>query len=64
MTNWFCAGLAILTATVAVGAETDTFALKNARIYTQNQRQPWAQSLIVSGDRIAYVGRSGTAEWN
>ena len=63
MTKWFCAVLAVLMTTMALGAATDTYALINGRIYTENPRDPWAASLIVAGERVVYVGKSGTAEW-
>ncbi len=63
MTKWFCAVIAAFAATIAFGATTDSFALMNGRIYTQNPRELWADSLIVAGERIVYVGKPGTAEW-
>ena len=63
MIKWFCAGFAVLVTTIALGATSDTFALMNGRIYTQNPREPWVESLIVAGERIVYVGKPGTAEW-
>lgn len=63
MTKWFCATVAAFAATIAFGATADTYALVNGRIYTQNPRKPWTESLIVSGERIVYVGKPGTAEW-
>ena len=63
MTNWLCAALGVLWTTVALGAKADTFALVNGRIYTENERQPWAKALVVEGQRIAYVGNPGTADW-
>ncbi len=32
------------------------FLIKNARIYTSNKQQPWAQALAVKDGRFAYVG--------
>ena len=63
MAAWLLAGLAAAFATVAYGAEADTYALVNGRIYTENEHQPWASALVVQGERIAYVGDPGTAEW-
>jgi len=40
-----------------------SFALVNARIYTENERQPAASALVVQGDRIVYVGARNTAGW-
>ena len=63
MKTWLGAGLAVLVATVALGAEPVTYALVNGRIYTENAQQPWAKAMVVQGERIAYVGDPGTAEW-
>jgi predicted amidohydrolase YtcJ len=63
MKNWLLAVLSTFAATAALGAEGETFALINARIYTENPRQPWATALVVRGDRIAYVGDAVTPEW-
>ena len=32
------------------------FLIENARIYTSNEQQPWAQALAVKDGRFAYVG--------
>jgi predicted amidohydrolase YtcJ len=66
MTRWLLAGFAafaVFTATGVLGAEVGTYALANARIYTENEREPWAKALVVRGEQIAYVGEPGTAEW-
>jgi len=34
---------------------------RNARIFTADRR-PWAQALVVAGDRVAYVGDEATAD--
>ncbi|MFG2943393.1 amidohydrolase [Streptomyces sp. NPDC048282] len=36
--------------------------LKNALIYTSNEAQPWADTLVVQGDRIKFVGKEG--DWD
>jgi predicted amidohydrolase YtcJ len=64
MGKWCYVGIAALVATIAFGSTPDTYALANGRIYTQNPREPWADSLIVSGERIVYVGKQGTAAWD
>ena len=63
MAKWVSAGLSTLLAMVSLGAEAETFALVNGRIYTQNERQPWANAIVVEGERIAYVGDPGSTEW-
>jgi len=35
--------------------------LRGAAIYTLNPRQPWATALVISGERIAYVGNDAGA---
>ncbi|MFG2966892.1 MULTISPECIES: amidohydrolase [unclassified Streptomyces] len=36
--------------------------LRNALIYTSNEAQPWADTLVVRGDRIKFVGKED--EWD
>jgi predicted amidohydrolase YtcJ len=57
------ATVATLLATTVANADAGTFALVNGRIYTENPLQPWAKALVVQGERIAYVGEPGTADW-
>jgi len=63
MKKWFVSGFAALAAIAAFSSDAGTLALVNGRIYTENDRQPWAKALIVQGERIVYVGDPGTAEW-
>ena len=63
MKHWWTAGITLLVASAALASEGDTFALVNGRIYTEDPKQPWARALVVQGERIAYVGEAGTAEW-
>ncbi len=35
---------------------TGTRVLTNGRIYTVNRKQPWAEAVVIEGDKIAYVG--------
>ncbi len=37
-------------------SNTDSIAFLNGAVYTVNPAQPWAQAVVVSGNRIAYVG--------
>jgi len=37
--------------------------LTNANIYTANSKMPWANTLVIDGERIAYVGDNDKARW-
>ena len=52
-----------LPVTAVQGSESASFALVNARIFTEDVRRPWATALVVKGDRIVYVGEPGTPDW-
>lgn len=36
--------------------------LVNGKIYTSDPKQPWAEAMAISGERLAYVGDSNTAQ--
>ncbi|MGW8143314.1 MAG: amidohydrolase family protein, partial [Anaerolineales bacterium] len=36
--------------------------LKNGVIYTVNNKQPWADTMIIVGDRIAFIGNFAEIE--
>lgn len=38
-----------------------TLAVVNARVWTGNARRPWADAVVVAGDRLALVGGSAEA---
>ena len=63
MAKWLMGGWAMLVAAAAFGATPGTYALVNGRIYTENEHQPWAKALVVTGETIAYVGERDTPEW-
>jgi predicted amidohydrolase YtcJ len=46
----------VLLMSAAAAAQTASVLVLNARIWTGNPRQPWAEALAVSGDRFADVG--------
>ena len=48
-----CADLALAQGQASTVADT---VVTNARIYTVNSKQPWAEALAISGDRILAVG--------
>ncbi len=37
--------------------------LRNARIYTSDENQKWADTLVISDDKIAYVGGNEETKW-
>src|SRR5262245_2236989 len=39
-----------------VAAKPGTVAIVNARIWTGDPAQPWAQALVIDGDKLALVG--------
>lgn len=41
--------------------QTATMILTNARVYTVNPQQPWAESVAIKDDEIVYVGDSASA---
>lgn len=47
---------------VICSAQTADMVYVNGRIYTVNEKQPWAQALAIKGDRFAYVGDNKTAK--
>jgi hypothetical protein len=52
---------AVLTAPAAARQEPADLVLRNAKVYTANDRQPTAEAVAVKGDRIVFVGRSEDA---
>jgi predicted amidohydrolase YtcJ len=40
----------------STGANTADFLMTNARVYTANKEQPWAQALAIRGEEVVYVG--------
>lgn len=42
-------------------AEPITLAVVNARVWTGDPRRPWADAIVVRGDRIAFVGSGAEA---
>jgi len=57
----FLAGCLLLLASTAVGADTQ-LVLTNARVYTLNPAQPWADTVAISGGIIQYVGDRAGAD--
>lgn len=37
--------------------------LRNAKIYTSDEKQPWAQALVIDGDTLTYVGPDDDTKW-
>ena len=47
-----------MTSTTTTIEPTPTLAIVNARVWTGDSRRPWADAVLVTGDRIAVVGSS------
>src|SRR2546421_389200 len=43
------------------GAEAADVVIRNARVYTVDNTQPWAEAVATRGDRIVWVGRNQDA---
>lgn len=52
----------LLTACAQERAATADFVLTNARVYTVDESQPWAEAVAVTGNEIVYVGDAAGAE--
>jgi len=52
------AGLLFLVAGMGEAQEPVSLVIVNARVWTGNPKQPWAEAVAVRGDRIASVGSS------
>lgn len=50
------------TALESIEADAADVVLTNARIYTVNDAQPWAEAVAIHGEQIAYVGSGGSDE--
>jgi predicted amidohydrolase YtcJ len=37
--------------------------LTNANVYTSNDKMPWANTVVIDGERIAYIGDNDKAKW-
>jgi predicted amidohydrolase YtcJ len=53
--------LALLGATVGSGASPGDLAFVNGAVYTVDAVRSWATAVVVTGDRITYVGNDATA---
>ncbi len=51
-----------LPAARAVSAKTATVIVTNARVYTVNAKQPWAEAMAISNDKILAVGSRKTID--
>lgn len=59
--SWYCfimLALSLLYFTGCTTTETATMGIINARIWTGDPAQPWAEALAVNGETIVYVGSS------
>jgi predicted amidohydrolase YtcJ len=54
----------VMVAANALSAETADYVFRNGKVYTLDTKQPWAESVAVKGNKIAYVGSNdGAKEW-
>jgi predicted amidohydrolase YtcJ len=53
--------LLLLAALGASGQDAATLIIRNARVWTGNPAQPWAEAVAVRGERIAAVGSNAAA---
>ena len=45
-------------------ASSADYVFRNGKVYTLDEKQPWAESVAVTGNQIAYVGENGgSAKW-
>lgn len=54
--------LAALLALAACGPQPAEILILNARVYTVNPAEPWAEAVAIAGGRIAFVGSDAGAE--
>ena len=48
--------LLTISMAVAVYAEPTDYVFANGKVYTVNEKQPWAEVVVVKGNKIVYVG--------
>jgi predicted amidohydrolase YtcJ len=52
----------VAAASVALAAEPADFVFTNGKVYTVNDKQPWAEAVAIKGNKIVYVGDSAGAD--
>ncbi len=50
------------TAKEAVTASAADYVLTNGKVYTVNEKQPWAEAVVVKGNEIVFVGSTADAQ--
>ncbi len=50
------------TAKEAVTAFAADYVLTNGKVYTVNEKQPWAEAVVVKGNEIVFVGSTADAQ--
>lgn len=56
MRQYLALAAALCIGTAAHAAPAD-YVFRNARVYTVNDQQPWAEAVAVQGKHIVYVGK-------
>jgi len=56
------AALVALSTNVSVAAEPADFVFTGGKVYTVNDKQPWAEAVAVKGNKIVYVGDNAGAK--
>src|SRR5689334_25176273 len=56
------AAILLLLGTIASAAETADIIFMNGNVYTVNEKQPRAEAVAVSRDRIVFVGSNAEAQ--
>lgn len=49
-------------ATTSAAADTADMIFNNAKVYTVNPKQPWAEAVAIKGNKLVYVGDSAGAD--
>jgi len=63
VTQPFLAALVAVSASFAsVVAKATDYVFTNANVYTVNEQQPWAEAVVVTGNKIAFVGSANDAK--
>ncbi len=56
------AALTALCASVSFAADPADIVFTGGKVYTVNEKQPWAEAVAVKGNKIVYVGDNAGAK--